>query len=130
MEESIHARAVHHRGWWLKHVPWAKHQLKSTLDNRFAVPGCINFIDARTKWFDQHVQQALAGGIIEQARQPASSSPDNELIRLVTRIRFQSNTVIISGLMNMVRPDVTSARVYFLQSNVNMVAIKVQVLVV
>lgn len=29
----------------------------------WGVPGCINFIDARTKWFDDAVVSAIAGGI-------------------------------------------------------------------
>ena len=35
-----------------------------TLENPlWGVPGCINFIDARTKWFDEAVTSAIAAGI-------------------------------------------------------------------
>ncbi len=54
------------RSWWLKHVPWAKYQLRAALENRFGVPGCINFIDARTKWFDAGVVSAVGSGTIKQ----------------------------------------------------------------
>jgi O-methyltransferase involved in polyketide biosynthesis len=32
-------------------------------NKRWGAPGCTNFIDARTKWFDNHVLAALADGI-------------------------------------------------------------------
>ncbi|KAG2486967.1 hypothetical protein HYH03_014340 [Edaphochlamys debaryana] len=52
------------RSWWLKHWPGSKANMRRTLENPFwGVPGAINFIDARTKWFDEAVTQALDGGI-------------------------------------------------------------------
>ncbi|EFJ51321.1 hypothetical protein VOLCADRAFT_103570 [Volvox carteri f. nagariensis] len=52
------------RSWVLKHLPFSKIQLKRTLDNPlWGVPGAVNFIDARTKWFDTAVREALASGI-------------------------------------------------------------------
>ncbi|KAL6747756.1 S-adenosyl-L-methionine-dependent methyltransferase [Haematococcus lacustris] len=52
------------RSWWLKNVPWAKYQLRSMVENsRWGVPGCTNFIDARTKWMDAAVKDGLAAGI-------------------------------------------------------------------
>ncbi|KAG1674927.1 hypothetical protein FOA52_014720 [Chlamydomonas sp. UWO 241] len=51
------------RSWALRHLPWFKYQLRSGLENRFlGVPGCINFIDARTKWFDNAVTRCTAAG--------------------------------------------------------------------
>ncbi|GLI62698.1 hypothetical protein VaNZ11_005374 [Volvox africanus] len=52
------------RSWMLKHLPGSKSQLKRTLDNPlWGAPGAVNFIDARTKWFDSAVRDALAAGI-------------------------------------------------------------------
>lgn len=52
------------RSWMLKHLPGAKQQFRRSLENSlWGVPGCINFIDARTQWFDGAVTQALDAGI-------------------------------------------------------------------
>lgn len=52
------------RSWWIKHWPGAKQQLRRSLENPlWGVPGCINFIDARTRWLDDAVVQATAAGI-------------------------------------------------------------------
>ncbi|GFR46595.1 hypothetical protein Agub_g8197, partial [Astrephomene gubernaculifera] len=52
------------RSWMLKHLPGSKGQLRRTLENSlWGVPGAVNFIDARTKWFDSAVKDALAAGI-------------------------------------------------------------------
>ena len=38
-----------------------------TFENPFwGVPGCTNFIDARTKWFDNAVAAAVKSGTIKQ----------------------------------------------------------------
>ncbi|KAG2426758.1 hypothetical protein HXX76_012815 [Chlamydomonas incerta] len=52
------------RSWLLKHLPGSRAQLRRTLENPlWGVPGAVNFIDARTKWFDGAVTEALADGI-------------------------------------------------------------------
>eukprot|EP00798_Chlamydomonas_sp_ICE-L_P020711 gene20711-27521_t len=50
------------RGFCLRNLPWTKYQFKNPT---FGVPGCINFIDARTKFFDDAVKQATAAGITQ-----------------------------------------------------------------
>lgn len=54
------------RSWWIKKWPGAKQQLRRTLESPlWGVPGCINFIDARTKWLDDAVTSAIQGGITQ-----------------------------------------------------------------
>ena len=55
------------RSWAIKNLPWVKHQVLSALESpRFGVPGCINFIDARTQWFDSIVNEAVTTRGIKQ----------------------------------------------------------------
>lgn len=55
------------RMWWLKSVPGAMKQMRGALEHKkLGVPGVVNFVDARTKWFDQQVQAALTQHGIHQ----------------------------------------------------------------
>ncbi|GLC44576.1 hypothetical protein PLESTB_001320900 [Pleodorina starrii] len=64
LAEKLRDELMPFRSWWLKHMPGSKGQLKRTLDNPlWGVPGAVNFIDARTKWFDSAVREAIGAGI-------------------------------------------------------------------
>ncbi|KXZ54443.1 hypothetical protein GPECTOR_5g95 [Gonium pectorale] len=64
LAERLRDELMPYRSWMLKHLPGSKAQLRRTLENPlWGVPGAVNFIDARTKWFDSAVTGALAAGI-------------------------------------------------------------------
>ncbi|GAX75847.1 hypothetical protein CEUSTIGMA_g3290.t1 [Chlamydomonas eustigma] len=55
------------RGWCIRHLPWIKHQMKAMFEHpTMGAPGCVNFIDARTKWFDCAVNNATCARGITQ----------------------------------------------------------------
>ncbi|PNH09534.1 putative S-adenosyl-L-methionine-dependent methyltransferase [Tetrabaena socialis] len=64
LASSLQRELMPVRSWMLRTLPGSKTRLKSTLENSlWGVPGAVNFIDARTKWFDGAVQDAVAAGI-------------------------------------------------------------------
>eukprot|EP00879_Flechtneria_rotunda_P012904 GHRR01013477.1.p1 GENE.GHRR01013477.1~~GHRR01013477.1.p1 ORF type:complete len:183 (+),score=61.95 GHRR01013477.1:667-1215(+) len=55
------------RSWWLKRAPGAWKQFKNAVEHKkLGAPGVVNFVDARTKWFDQVVDEAITQHAIKQ----------------------------------------------------------------
>ncbi|GBF97576.1 S-adenosyl-L-methionine-dependent methyltransferase [Raphidocelis subcapitata] len=54
------------RSKWLAAVPGARAAFRRGLEHpRLGTPGVVNFVDARTKWFDSEVEAALARGVTQ-----------------------------------------------------------------